>query len=99
MKKVFSFTSTVWLYSGPAAWHFITVPVEVSDKIDFYFGHLKKGWGSLPVQVTVKDTNWNTSIFPDKKTKSYLLPFKAAIRHELAVEAGDVVSVTLGLEG
>ena len=99
MKKEFAFQSEVWLYSGPAAWHFITVPTEVSDKIDFYFGHLKKGWGSLPVQVTIKHAHWKTSIFPDKKTKSYLLPFKAAVRQELAVKAGDSVSVTLTLEG
>lgn len=44
------------------------------------FDVLAGGWGSLPVMATIGKTSWKTSIFPDKKSESYLLPLKAEVR-------------------
>lgn len=67
MEKVFKVKARVWLYPGMAGWHFVTLPKKTAEEIDFFFSHAKKGWGSLPVNVTIGKTSWKTSIFPDKK--------------------------------
>jgi len=76
----YAFSSTVWLYPGMAGWHFMTIPEDVSEDIQDRFGDQRRGWGSLPVEVTIGATTWKTSIFPDTKTKAYVLPIKAEVR-------------------
>lgn len=95
MTKTFTFSAPVWLYPGKSAWHFITVPKETSQEIDEYFSHVKRGWGSLPVSVRTGQTEWKTSIFPDKKTEAYLLPLKALARKQADIRVGDEAQVTL----
>lgn len=89
--------SKLWVYPGKAAWHFITVPETQSKDIAARFGLLKRGWGSLPVEVLIGKTKWQTSIFPDKKRKGYLLPVKSEIRKKESLEAGDVLSISLNI--
>lgn len=88
MTKRFSVKSKVWLYPGKAAWHFVTIPTEIAKEIDTYFAHAKHGWGSLPVLVTIGNTTWKTSIFPDNKTQAYLLPIKKEVRKKELLEEG-----------
>ena len=63
-----------------AAWRFVSVPKKLSAEIRDSFEALARGWGSLRVVVTVGKTSWQTSIFPDKKSGTYVLPLKAAVR-------------------
>lgn len=98
MKKTFEINEKLWVYPGKAAWHFITLPTDVGQEIDFYFGHQKKGWGSLPVHVTIGQTTWKTSIFPDKKSGSYVLPIKAAVREKESLQAERVVTLSLEVD-
>lgn len=90
-KNVYKIKSKVFLYPGMAGWHFICVPKEQSEDINKRFGARKRGWGSLPVLVTLGKTSWKTSIFPDKKSGSYLLPLKADVRKKEGVLSGDKV--------
>ena len=92
----FTTQAKVWLYPGMAGWHFITIPDDMSEEINERFGDKKRGWGSLPVEVTVGTTTWKTSIFPDKKTKAYLLPIKSDVRKKEGIAAD--TSITLLLE-
>ena len=79
----------VWLYPGQEAnWHFVTLPKKQSQQIKERFGSFKRGWGSLPVKVTIGKTTWNTSIFPDKKAGAYLLPLKADVRKQEKIQDG-----------
>lgn len=64
-----------------AGWHFASVPKKQSEEIKKN-ETVKRGWGSIPVQVTVGKTSWKTSIFPDKRSGSYLLPIKAEVRRK-----------------
>lgn len=66
MHKTYDINEKVWLYPGKAAWHFVTIPKDISSDIDYYFAQNKRGWGSLPVSVTIGKTTWKTSIFPDE---------------------------------
>lgn len=95
MSRVFSFTSQVWIYPGVAGWHFISVPKVETAKINSQFAKEKRGFGSLPVDVTVGKTTWKTSIFPDKKAGIYLLPLKAAVRKKENLGDRDKVSVQI----
>lgn len=97
MTKTYSVTAQVWLYPGQAAWHFMTLPAELALDIEYHFGHLKKGWGSLPVEVKCRQVVWQTSLFPDKKSDSYLLPLKAQARRETNIKEGDTVEFHITL--
>ncbi len=78
-----------------AGWHFIGVAKKQSDEIKEKFGALKKGWGSIPVVVMIGKTAWKTSIFPDKKSGTYLLPLKAEVRKKEGITAKSVVSFSI----
>lgn len=96
MKKRYAFSASLWLYPGDmAAWHFITVPRKETAAIDSVFKEFKKGWGSLPVEARIGKTTWKTSIFPDRKAGTYLLPVKAAVRRSEGIAAGDKVTIRL----
>ncbi len=97
LTKVFKFKAKVWEWQGKGSWHFATVPVDVSAEINDLFAHAKRGWGSLPIKVTLGSSEWKTSIFPDTKTNTFVLPLKAAIRTKESVIAGDEVKITIQL--
>lgn len=94
----YEFSAEVWKWPGMAAWHFVTVDADVATRIrEDRAGAPRVGWGSIPVSVTVGSTTWKTSIFPDKKSGSYLLPMKAEVRKKEGITGGDSVSVQLSI--
>lgn len=92
---VYSVKTKVWLYAGDAAWHFATVPPKLSAEIKMRHGAKAKGWGSLPVKVTVGTTSWRTSIFPDRKAGAYLLPLRAEVRKKEGIGQGDTIALKI----
>lgn len=92
---MYTTSAKVWLYPGLASWHFITIPEKVSKQIKERYGAMKRGWGSLPVNITIGQTTWKTSIFPDKKLNAYLLPLKAEIRKKEMIKLGDSVKLQI----
>ncbi len=94
-KKSYTISSTVFKWQGQAGWHFISIPKEQSEEIKKNFGSTSKGWGSLPVTVTVGKTTWKTSIFPDKKLGCYLLPLKAIIRKKEGIFEGSMIKFSI----
>ena len=67
----------------------------MSAEIKEKFGAKPRGFGSIPVHVTVGKTSWETSIFPDKKSATYVLPLKAAIRKKEGIYAEDMITFTI----
>lgn len=95
MKK-YVCTAKIWLYPGDnAAWHFLTLPKKVGIDIKAATEGVRRGWGSVPVTVTIGKTSWETSIFPDKHSGSFILPLKASVRNAEELEEGDEVKVML----
>jgi hypothetical protein len=96
-KIVYKLRAKVWVYPGMATWRFIGVPEKEGREIKKKYGPHARGWGSLPVSVTIGKTTWETSIFPDKKSGSYLLPLKAKIRKAENIEDDSSITFSLRL--
>lgn len=96
--NVYKIDAVVWQYPGMAGWYFLTVSEDVSEDITRQFGDMKAGWGSLPVKATIGKTTWDTSIFPDKKSKGYLLPLKKEVRKSEKISANQMVTVILEIK-
>lgn len=92
---MFEFPATLWRTASFEGWTFLSVPLEISDHVSHMTQGVRRGFGSVRVDVTVGRTSWRTSIFPDAKTGSYVLPVKKAVRLAEQVEAGDEVRVRL----
>lgn len=88
------FEAELWRWEGDAPWHFLTVPVDVSDLVLEQSGP-RRGFGSVRVQVTVGTSTWRTSVFPDSKRGAYVLPVKKAVRTDEQIDVGDRVDVVL----
>ncbi len=98
MGAPFTFRAEVWEHDGPAAWFFISLPEELADDIEERHGRDAKGFGSVPVEVTVGSTTWRTSLFPDTKRATYLLPVKKAVRAAEGLTDGSRASVALTVD-
>lgn len=83
----------IFKWTGKGAWFFIRIEKETAENIRDNFGMYAAGWGSLPVNVTLGNSTWKTSIFPDKGT--YLLPIKSQIRKAENTKEGDVLNIKL----
>lgn len=97
-------TAKLWIWKSdraPASWHFLTIEGEATEAIHalalmqrLELGR-KRGWGAIKITAIIGDTTWQTSIFPEKDSKGWLLPVKAAVRKEEGLVAGDEVEVTI----
>ena len=91
----YRFEAALWEHQGSAAWYFLSIPEDVADDIDEQYGHLEAGFGSLRVEVTIGTTVWRTSIFPDTKRGTYVLPVKKQVRIAEGLAAGSACPVEL----
>ena len=90
-----SFPATVWMHDGPAAWHFLSLPAEIADEIADRVAQRASAFGSVRVEVAVGATSWTTSLFPDTRSGTYLLPVKKAVRAAEDLSDGSEVTVHL----
>jgi hypothetical protein len=76
----YEFTAKPWQYSGPAAWHFISLPKKLAKEIRKDLKSEEEGWGRLKAIAKIGNSEWKTAIWFDTKMDTYLLPLKAEIR-------------------
>jgi hypothetical protein len=95
IRKQYRVRAEAWLYPGPGGWHFITLPKQQSEEIREIFGTDSRAWGAQPVEATLGETTWKTSLFADSKSGCYLLPLKAEVRRREHVVLGNTVVVTI----
>jgi len=86
----------MWFWRGPSPFHFVTVPQEESEEIRALSPLVTYGWGVIPVEATINNTSWHTSLFP--KDDRYLVPIKALVRRAEDLELGDEVQIILTLK-
>lgn len=92
--RFYKIEAKIFKWQGKGAWYFVRIEKETAEKIKESFGMYSRGWGSLPVNVTIGNSTWKTSIFPDKKD-TYLLPIKSQIRKAENTQEGDILNITL----
>lgn len=96
VRKTISFRAKVIVWhTEAAAWRFLYVPKKESATIRKEYGRFSRGFSSLPVTVTIQKVSWETSIFYDSRSESYLLPLKAQVRKKAGITDDDAVACEL----
>jgi len=96
MEEGYAFAGVLWEPPGESSWVFVTLSGEDSEEIRMRVPQ-RRGFGSVRVAVTVGETTWNTSIFPDSALGSYVLPIKRSVREQEGLEVGDVADLVIRL--
>ncbi|MEV8268024.1 DUF1905 domain-containing protein [Microbacterium sp. NPDC076911] len=93
---IIEFEGEVFLWDARAdvAMHLTAVPPELSDDIR-EIPRPYRGFGSVRVIARVGCSEWKTSVFPDKKTGTYVLPLKKSVRDAENLMDGGPVLVRL----
>lgn len=100
MDEGVTFTAVLWRWTAreesadTSAWCFVTLPQDLADDVRERSGE-PRGFGSVRVRAEVGGTTWDTSVFPDKQSGSFVLPVKKAVRAAAGVGEGDELTVTL----
>ena len=98
----FTFTAPLWRWTArtgsddAGAWSFVTLPGDVADEVRESAGE-PRGFGSVRVHVEAAGQAWDTSVFPDSGSGSFVLPVKKAVRQAAGVGEGDDLTVTLSV--
>lgn len=93
----FDFDGRIIEWRGPAPYHYIALPDWAVAQVDLVAKAVSYGWGVIPVQASIGETTWTTSLFP--KDGGYLLPVKAAVRQAESLALESPASVRLRLVG
>lgn len=85
----------MWRDNIPNGWHFVTLPSALSAHIRMAHGNDESGWGRLKVKAQIAEVSWDTAIWFDTKSATYLLSVKADIRKKSQLAIGDLVLIKL----
>jgi hypothetical protein len=93
------FEAELWVWDArrDETWTFVSLPADASEDIRELSDGPRRGFGSVPVRVSIGTSTWRTSVFPDGARGVYVLPVKRAVRRAEGLDAGDVASVTVEL--
>ena len=90
----FEFTSELYEWSARDNWFFVDLPFQISDAITA-MPLVPGGFGSVKVEATVGHVTWRTSVFPDDKRGTFVLPIKKEVRLRNSLVGGSKVDVSL----
>lgn len=89
-----TFDAELWQHDGEGGWCFVTLPLDAADEVRDAVP-AGAGFGSRRVTATVGETTWQTSVFPDSKSGSFVLPVKKQVRQANDLLPGDRVEVAI----
>ena len=95
MATSLTFSANVWEHDGPGGWHFVSLPEACADEVAEHVGGRLSGFGSVRVEALIGATRWTTSLFPDPRRGTYLLPVKKAVRKVEGLVDGSTARVRL----
>jgi hypothetical protein len=90
---ILEFEGEIIYWRGPAPFLFVVVPEEPSQGLKAISPQVSYGWGVIPVQATIGETQWKTSLFP--KDGRYLVPIKMSVQKTEELNVGDFVVIRL----
>ncbi|MDC5696768.1 DUF1905 domain-containing protein [Intrasporangium calvum] len=92
------FTAPLWRWQAQDSWFFVTLPEDAAETIRER-PRPARGFGSVRVRVHLDGpgpvTVWETSVFPDSRSGSYVLPVKKKVRAAHDLEEGDPLDLML----
>ena len=88
------FTAELWPWKPDGGWYFVTLSTDAAELVRER-PRPPRGFGSVRVRATIGGTTWDTSVFPDSGSDSYVLPVKRAVRRAEGLDDGDPVEVAL----
>lgn len=93
-----TFRAKVWTQESTGAWHFVTLPANLSERIrTLTMGQLKP-FGSFRVNARTGLSRWETSLFKDTKREVFVLLVKADVRRKEKIKPGDSIEVSISFE-
>ena len=93
------FEAELWQWQARTdGWTFVSLPPGTFEEIRELAGVQPRGFGSVRVSVRLGGSRWSTSIFPDTKSGTFVLPIKKAVKVAEGIDHGDVVTVELDLQ-
>ncbi len=96
MKREYKLKAKVFTYSVEAtSWYFVSVDKKVTEEIK-KVAMKKVGFQFVPVEVTVGETTWKTTLFPTKEGP-YLLALKKMVRQKEDIREGDTITAKIVL--
>jgi hypothetical protein len=90
------FAGPLFEWHGPAPYHFVAVPDDEADQIRETAAFVTYGWGMIPVQGRIGDTDFTTALWP--RDGGYVVPIKDAVRKPEGLELGDEIAVRLTID-
>ncbi len=90
---IIEFNGKIWFWKGPSPFYFVTVPAKQSRDLKAISGLVTYGWGVIPVQVRIGQTEWKTSLIP--KDGRYLVPIRVSVQKAENLGEGDKVTIRL----
>lgn len=94
-KIQYNFSVKLWQDSSPGNWCFVSLPNNISEEIRENLQWQEEGWGRMKASAAIGKIEWDTAIWFDKKSNTYLLPVKADIRRKGCLQIGETISVSI----
>ena len=93
----FDFEAEIMRWPGNTAFFYCLLPVDAAQEITEVTQGLRRGFGSVRVDVRCGATQWRTSVFMDKKSESYLMLLKKEVRKAESLQEGSVAGFEIEL--
>ncbi|TBX70218.1 DUF1905 domain-containing protein [Flavobacterium silvisoli] len=93
----YEFRAKTWQHSPPGGWCFVALPQTMSEEIRSMLKVQEEGWGRLKAIALIGKTEWDTALWFDTKSGTYLLPLKSEIRKKESISAEEELMVTVWL--
>jgi Domain of unknown function (DUF1905) len=90
-----NFQAQLFSQSTTGGWHFLALPLALSQEIRRVYKTDEEGWGRLKAKASLGQSTWDTAIWFDAKRQTYLLPIKADIRKKEKINIGNWASCTV----
>ena len=93
----YDFSAKMWQHDSPGGWFFVSIPIEMSKEIRTNLSFQEEGWGRMKTRAKIGDIEWESAIWYDSKSKTYLLPIKSKIRKLVKLNTTENINLTIYL--
>ncbi|MRI01593.1 DUF1905 domain-containing protein [Kriegella sp. EG-1] len=91
----YRFTSKMWQHDSPGGWYFVSLPIIISKEIRENLGWQEEGWGRMKSFAAIEEVQWDTAIWFDSKSDTYVLPIKSEIRKKAGIELNTEIEIRI----